>query len=739
MDLTIEQKLKQGISLHREGNLQEAERIYRAILENQPAHPDANHNLGVLAVSMNKTDLALPLFKLALDENPKIEQFWLSYIGALIKEKHFEDASEVLKHCNKAGFAGEKLDVLKAQLISVADGKVPSEDQLNRLLEHYQNSRFADAEKLAISMTQQFPEHQFGWKVLGAVLKQTGRRSESLVASQKSLKLAPQDVEAHNNLGTTQRELGKFNEAEASFRQAIALKSDYIEAHVNLGITLKEMGRLDDAESNLIKAITLQPNYAEAHGILGAILLKLVRLEEAEIRFRQAIFLKADYAEAYSNLGVTLKKQGRLEEAEVTYRQAITLKADYAETHSNLGVVLQELLKLDEAEASFRQAIVLKPDYSQAYYNLGVLLKQQGRLKEAEASYKQAIVLKPDYAQAHGNLGVTLIEMDRLKEAELTFRKAIVLKSNFTEAILNLATVLDYLNNIDEAIDQLKNVLRIDNHHYGLRAGVRLAIFKFLEDDPVESKSYLLAASKITEKKSLEFISDNIYRDYLLAILDWHEVKNCDRYIYNDDKKIFVIGESHALVSHGLHVQDSNSNFLCKSFLIMGCQQWHLGNSSENKYKAKFDKIIRSLPKASDILLAIGEIDCRLDSGIIKHNNKFSEKDVKNIIITTVENYLNYVHRKNYDYKHNIIIQGVPCPNIDKEDIPEDQRTELIDVIREFNVELKIKSKEKGFRFLDVHKLTDNGYGLSNCFWHIDTVHLSPEGMQEAWRKYLCN
>ena len=25
---------------------------------------------------------------------------------------------------------------------------------------------------------------------------------------------------------------------------------------------------------------------------------------------------------------------------------------------------------------------------------------------------------------------------------------------------------------------------------------------------------------------------------------------------------------------------------------------------------------------------------------------------------------------------------------------------------------------------------------MSNGCWHIDTYHLSPEGMQEAWRRY---
>ncbi len=92
---------------------------------------------------------------------------------------------------------GEKLNIIKAQLASInevvnADSENPSQQQLGNLLEHYQAGRLDDAEKLATSITQEFPKHQFAWKVLGAVLKQTGRVIDSLTAMQKSVKLAPQ-------------------------------------------------------------------------------------------------------------------------------------------------------------------------------------------------------------------------------------------------------------------------------------------------------------------------------------------------------------------------------------------------------------------------------------------------------------------------------------------------------------------------------------------------------------------
>jgi len=345
MELTIEQALQQGVAAHKAGKLQDAERLYRTILQSQPLHPDANHNLGVLAVSVNKADAALPLFKNALEANPKIEQFWLSYIDALIKEEQFENARQVIEQAKTQGVAEEKLNNLEAQLAPEiqtenVDSASPPQELLKSLLGLYQNGQFSEAEKLAVHITQDFPNHPFSWKVLGAVLAQTGRYAEAVDANQTAVALSPQDAAAHSNLGNTLKELGRLDDAEASYKQAIALKSNFAEAHSNLGNTLKELGRLDEAETSYKLALALKPDLAEAHYNLGNTLKELGRLDDAEASYNQAIALKPDYAEAYYNLGNLLKELGRLDDAEASLRQAIALRPDFAEAHNTLGKVL---------------------------------------------------------------------------------------------------------------------------------------------------------------------------------------------------------------------------------------------------------------------------------------------------------------------------------------------------------------------------------------------------------------
>ena len=116
----------------------------------------------------------------------------------------------------------------------------PKHSILVQLLEDYQNKRYDSAEKTALLITEQFPDHPFAWKLLGALLNQTGRVSEALSACQKSVVLDTKNAEAHNNLGHTFYKLDRLEEAESSYRKSIKIDPNNALAHYNLGQTLQK-------------------------------------------------------------------------------------------------------------------------------------------------------------------------------------------------------------------------------------------------------------------------------------------------------------------------------------------------------------------------------------------------------------------------------------------------------------------------------------------------------------------
>ncbi len=340
MELTLDQALQQGVAAHKEGKLQDAERLYRAILQAQPEHPDANHNLGVLAVAMGKPLEALPLFKAALETSPEVEQFWLSYVDSLISVGEFDAAREALENAKQLGFNKESSNALYKRLQTKSSAS-PSPQQQHLLREHYQAGRLEEALTLAKLMSQKFPAHAFGWQVLGAILYQINRLDESLVATQKSAELAPANATTRYNLGNIFKDLGRLDDAEESYRQAISLQPDHQKAHNNLGAMLGEIGRLDEAKIIYERAISLKPDDYDSQCNLGTTLKKLGNFDEAEDCLRRAIALNPSNGLGHYKLGILLHSLGKFRDAELSYARALNCSSEPSLLVEGIASLLQ--------------------------------------------------------------------------------------------------------------------------------------------------------------------------------------------------------------------------------------------------------------------------------------------------------------------------------------------------------------------------------------------------------------
>ena len=65
--VALQAKFNQGVALHQQGRLAEAERIYEEVLRQQPNHFDALHLLGVIAVQTRRTERAVELIGKAIN------------------------------------------------------------------------------------------------------------------------------------------------------------------------------------------------------------------------------------------------------------------------------------------------------------------------------------------------------------------------------------------------------------------------------------------------------------------------------------------------------------------------------------------------------------------------------------------------------------------------------------------------------------------------------------------------
>ncbi|MDB2600353.1 tetratricopeptide repeat protein [Amylibacter sp.] len=365
--LTIDQVLQKGVDAHKAGQVQEAHRMYAAILKVQPKHPDANHNMGLLTVGFGKIELALPFFKIALEANPSNAQFWYSHIVALIKLDRLVDAKSVLDQAKSKGIQGADFDQLEQKL-----------NEANKALSTK-------------------PDHAGAFYKMGNALQKQNKLEEAIEAYNKALAIKPDYANAYNDMGIAFQEQNKLEEAIEAYNQALAVKPDYAEALYNIGIALQEQNKLEEAIEAYNKALAIKPDYAKAHYNIGTAFQDQGKLEEAIEAYVNALAIKADYAKAYNNLGTAFQNQNKLEEAIEAYNQALAVKPDYAETYINIGIVLQKQNKLEEAIEAYVNALAIKADYSEAYSHMGTAFQEQNKLEEAIEAYSQALAIKPDY------------------------------------------------------------------------------------------------------------------------------------------------------------------------------------------------------------------------------------------------------------------------------------------------------------------------------------------------------
>ncbi|MDP3744222.1 MAG: DegT/DnrJ/EryC1/StrS family aminotransferase [Methylotenera sp.] len=267
-----EQHLLNTVSLQSDRQRQAAELMYRDILLEHPNHPNANYNLGMIALKEQQVNASLPFFKIALEADPQEEQYWLSYISALIQAEHFEDAQLVLSYGLQAGLAGKGVESLELELGSKLDQHQLKQIYLTLtsveedLINWFAEQRYEDIENKILALVQRYPSWLVGWKILSDTYIMQGK--DARLPALRALELNSSDAKEHCYYGLVLKNQGDLKGAASTFEQAIRLKPDYAAAYNNLGIVKKDMGDVEGGIRDYRRALELNPGYASCYSNL---------------------------------------------------------------------------------------------------------------------------------------------------------------------------------------------------------------------------------------------------------------------------------------------------------------------------------------------------------------------------------------------------------------------------------------------------------------------------------------
>lgn len=256
-----EQQLAKAASLYQTGHTQAAEQIYRDILLEYPDQAHANYSLGIMALAEHRADASLPFFKSALEADPQVEQYWLSYIDALIQAVHYEDAQLVLSYGIEAGLSGSAVESLTIALENkLTQINQPLASVEDALIEMFSEQRYDEIESRILALVQHYPNWLLGWKILSDTL--LVQRKDARLPALRALELNVNDAKEHCYYGLVLKNQGDLRGAASAFEQAVKLQPDYAAAYNNLGIVKKDGGDVEEGIRNYRRALKLNPSYA---------------------------------------------------------------------------------------------------------------------------------------------------------------------------------------------------------------------------------------------------------------------------------------------------------------------------------------------------------------------------------------------------------------------------------------------------------------------------------------------
>ncbi|MBS0245913.1 MAG: tetratricopeptide repeat protein [Proteobacteria bacterium] len=275
------QTLQDGLRLHREGRLHEAEKLYARALKAVPDNFDALNLLGAIKAQTGKMGEALRLLTAAVKLNP----------GAADALVNLANVLHALKR------DAEALDCLdKALRINPHD----TQTQLNRASALLSMKRPQDALASLDAVIAREPSNAAALLNRGVAKAELGRQADALGDFNAALLLAPGNPTLLYNRGSAFLQLGKPTEALADLERTVATLPEHKLAWNNRGRALEMLNRHDDAAASFGKAIGLDKDYADAHFNLALTLLALGKLEQG----------LAEYEWRWKRTGVTDRRRG---------------------------------------------------------------------------------------------------------------------------------------------------------------------------------------------------------------------------------------------------------------------------------------------------------------------------------------------------------------------------------------------------------------------------------------------
>lgn len=278
--ISISQLLAHANRLHKAGKLSQAESAVRAVLAEQPDHPQALLSLGIIARQSGKLAAAAELMERAIRVAPAYHQAFNNLGGVYLAMNRLDDAI----------------------------------------------AQYTQAVELR-------PDYAEALYNLGMTLNMKGEYEAALRSLRACRMLTPHRADLHFEIAQCQQHLGNKIHAQIAYQIALNIDPDFVNARNGLARLLGFMGHYNDAVDEFRQALSVAPENLDVVNGLSESLRRLGHFEEALQLLDQTDTQKSFTIETLLNLATLNQVMGEIEIAAKYYETILSLlpNADFAE------------------------------------------------------------------------------------------------------------------------------------------------------------------------------------------------------------------------------------------------------------------------------------------------------------------------------------------------------------------------------------------------------------------------
>lgn len=494
------EQLEKAQHAFKEGEFEEALRLYQAVAKDTPKLPIAHIGEGDAAAKLSDYPHAIAAFQRALQlisEFPQAKRFGFEptvqakLATAYHRNKQLDAAEDWFQVAVKG--AGENAPVAWY----IALGQIETE-----------RGNLEQARRYYIVAVQLYPDTTAAYNNLGHVLLKLNRIDEADAVFRAALMLDKTLASAAFGRGEVAAKRGELVVAQHFYEQAIQEAPHEPVFHKSLANVLEQLGNTEAANTArsrhrqtlaevyrqqahqfiakqhgqpaielLQKALETDETYIPALKDYAYVQMQMDKLTSAKQTYQRVLKLEPTSRQALLHLGMIATKLGNRAEAESHFLTLIQHEPDFMDTYSQLANLREASGDLRGAENAFTMGIQHEPTWAPGYWWRGQIRRKLGKSDKAETDFRRAIKLAPDVPFPKDALASLLATENRNLAEALTFAEVAVKKDNRPTHIATLALVYYRLKRIPEAEREIQKAYsQSPKHPYILK--VRSEILK---------------------------------------------------------------------------------------------------------------------------------------------------------------------------------------------------------------------------------------------------------------------